>query len=425
MKYIIMCGSNVKEGWIKPRQLAQIRDEIVVERTIRLLHECGVPYKDIYITVSDMIAWEQFEYIKSINLVLHQGSGVWVNCFYDQLDDEPRCYLMGDVWFSYSAIYKIVEYEGTDIQFFASARYGPLKKKWAEPYAFKVWDVNRFFECVDTARKLYSKGELQRCISWELWQVIKGTELNVIDYTNYICIDDYSCDIDEHNDIHMIEDSLNFTFIMIHAVPERLWYVRGYLIPELERQGCCNITVWCDKDYKGNLESCFDSFISLPDGGFTVHIQDDVLPCEGFGERLKTMDHHWVYCGFASEYDDITCGGVSPKLMWLSFPCIVIPNKIAKQFAVWCKNLAVYDGKLRGYMREGKYDDNLFKEYMNKCHPNASVFNMCPNMVEHVDWLIGGSVVNKERVNQCVRSKYWIDEGEVGRLEEWLNGRDE
>jgi hypothetical protein len=42
-------------------------------------------------------------------------------------------------------------------------------------------------------------------IAWELWQVIKGTPLNNIIYTNYVAINDYTCDIDYPADVEIME----------------------------------------------------------------------------------------------------------------------------------------------------------------------------------------------------------------------------
>lgn len=111
---------------------------------------------------------------------------------------------MGDVVFSPNAIKTIVETETDDIQFFASAppfaREYP--KPYAEPFAFKVMNVARFKQCVELA-KTYEKQHMfkRNPIAWELWQVIKNTPLNQIDYTNYVAINDYTCDIDSEQDI--------------------------------------------------------------------------------------------------------------------------------------------------------------------------------------------------------------------------------
>jgi len=43
---------------------------------------------------------------------------------------------------------------------------------------------------------------------WELWQVIKDTPLNKINYKNYTVINDYTCDIDDLKDIQEIERNM-------------------------------------------------------------------------------------------------------------------------------------------------------------------------------------------------------------------------
>ena len=48
---------------------------------------------------------------------------------------------------------------------------------------------------------------------WELWQIIKGTPFNKIDYTNYTVINDYTCDVDGKEDLVAINKVLK----------ERIW----------------------------------------------------------------------------------------------------------------------------------------------------------------------------------------------------------
>ena len=49
---------------------------------------------------------------------------------------------------------------------------------------------------------------------------------------------------------------------LIHACPQRLWYVNDYLIPSMLLQGVKrdDIEVWNDADGRGNLTSCMESF---------------------------------------------------------------------------------------------------------------------------------------------------------------------
>lgn len=188
MKYIIMCGTTGNPI----RQLTEINGEIILERTIKLLKENGV--KDIAVT-SINPAFDKY------NRIEYDSSGMWINCFYPM--EEPCCYIMGDVYFSPKAIKTIVKTKTDSIEFFASAPpfAEEYPKRWAEPFAFKVVDQEKLREAIEETRWYWENGYFNRHpIAWELWQVIKGTALNKIDYTNYTVINDYSCDIDYPGD---------------------------------------------------------------------------------------------------------------------------------------------------------------------------------------------------------------------------------
>ena len=207
MKYIIMAGGTYTK-WDTPRQLLKIDGEMIIERTIRLLKENGV--KDIAISTQNPI-FEQF----GLPILRHKNeynangyndfTGNWNDAFY--LMHEPVCYIFGDVVFSPEAIKTIVETETEDIEFFASAP--PFSEHYykdsAEPFAVKVVNNERFEWAIHQTNFWYQLGKFNRKpIMWELWQVIKGTPLNEIDYTNYTVINDYTCDVDEPEDIEKI-----------------------------------------------------------------------------------------------------------------------------------------------------------------------------------------------------------------------------
>ena len=203
MKYIIMCGGKYGDA---PKQLLTVMGERIVERTIRLLRAYGV--KDIAISSNDPRFEElgvpvlkhenDFEYGKNENK--------WLKAFYPT--SVPTCYIFGDVYFSEEAIRTIVKTPTDTIQFFASAP--PFAdnyiKIWAEPFAFKVKKPSLFFHRIEECHKYDLEGKFHReAVSWELWQVIKGTELDVIDYTNYVAINDYTCDIDDEKEAREFE----------------------------------------------------------------------------------------------------------------------------------------------------------------------------------------------------------------------------
>lgn len=204
MKYIIMCGGNYQHLAF-PKAMFKVNGEMLVERTIRLLKENGIG--DIAITTNS----RDFNDM-GVPILRHKNSyrvdknednhGYWVDAFYPA--DFPVCYLFGDVFFSPEAIKTIVETPTDDIEFFASAPpYSDLyPKQWAEPFALKVVNQNHLKQAVARAKMLQDKHIFtRRPIMWELWQVIKGTRINVIDYTNYTAINDYTCDIDYMDDL--------------------------------------------------------------------------------------------------------------------------------------------------------------------------------------------------------------------------------
>lgn len=211
MKYIIMCGGKY-ERWSSPRQLTIVRGETIVGRTIRLLREAGVD--DIAIS-SNLPDFDDFD----VPILKHENNycarrlndvdGYWCEAFY--LMNEPVCYIFGDVIFSPEAIKTIVETETDDIEFFASAppfdkRYS---KKYSEPFALKVVNNKHLADAIEKVKEYDKRGLFfRKPIMWELWQVIKETPLNCI-YTNYVVINDYTCDIDNPSDVEkfrFIED---------------------------------------------------------------------------------------------------------------------------------------------------------------------------------------------------------------------------
>ena len=202
-------AGGVYDKWSTPKHLTLLKGEPLVARTIRLLKENGVT--DIAISSNNEL-FEQF----GVSVLKHENpyrlplegraSSPWLDAFYPM--NEPVCYIFGDVVFSPDAIKTIVETQTDSIEFFASAKPLPkiYPKHWAEPFAFKVVDTRFFFKAIEVTKQYDEQGLFKRQpVSWELWQVIKNTPLNRVDYTNYTVINDYTCDIDCPADIKLFE----------------------------------------------------------------------------------------------------------------------------------------------------------------------------------------------------------------------------
>lgn len=211
--------------------------------------------------------------------------------------------------------------------------------------------------------------------------------------------------------------------IMIHTCSKRRWYVYDYMIPSLLAQGIPreDIFVWLDWTGAGNLISCVDSFraCGLVPGG-TWHLQDDVIISRRFAELAAAHDDG-VVCGFGNEDfgPSMAATGEQPTLfMWNSFQCIRIPNDLAFEFAQWFYTDAQYrtHNEYPRFIAEKKYDDTFWRDFMLERHSDMRVYNLAPNIVDHVDYIIGGSIINIGRRKLEYRSAFWEDEDLVDDL---------
>ena len=216
--------------------------------------------------------------------------------------------------------------------------------------------------------------------------------------------------------------------ILIHASPRRLWYVEDFLMPELRRQGAESIDVFVDRVKLGNLDACMQSFRHCEGYGGTWHIQDDVLPCRDFVKRCREYESDGVVYGFCNEQfldDPEMTGRVRVSDVWHSFQCVRIPDAYARECAEWfysngwhkstLPELVILRGQHRG-------DDTFFREFLKLCHGDESFTNAAPNLVEHVDWIIGGSIISPWR-GYLARAYYWEDEELVKELKEAVRGK--
>ena len=211
---------------------------------------------------------------------------------------------------------------------------------------------------------------------------------------------------------------------VIHACPERMWYVDNYLVPSMQEQGI-DVDVRCDTKHEGCLESCMKIFASMPEDGGTWHLQDDVIVCRNFKKLTEEHEGNRVVCGYWWEYDEHEkIGLVLPKNMRWSFPCIYIPNKLARECADWYYKGARYSAKYRMWVEARKFDDSMFQEFLILNHATNKVHNLNKSLVDHIDFLIGGTVVNKIRTDSETRAKCFPDLDLVEELKYKLEMRE-
>ena len=207
---------------------------------------------------------------------------------------------------------------------------------------------------------------------------------------------------------------------LIRAYPKRMWFVTDYIIPSLLAQGIPmgDITVYNDEKGEGNLRSFLNVCYQAPnDGGGTWYIQDDVCICRDFKRFTELYDDGFV-CGFSSErYDGKgRIGAVHVKDMWFSFPCIRIPNKVARECAEWVDKYIIGNWAYKQFWESGRNDDWAFRTFVFQRYDKCLATNLAPNLVDHVDYLLGGGSGGKRPVE--VRAQYFYDLDLVQDLEE-------
>ena len=211
MKYVIMCGGHY-DTFKTPKHLTVINGERVVDRTVRLLKECGA--EEIYISSNDerfdSCGVPRLELPDSFRFENGQTYGYWLDAFYPYFaDDEKVTFIFGDVYFTKDAINAICNYEtNLNVLFGTSDAKNPQHENWGEPFAYIVNDYKTFMDGVNAVKKLQDEGKLKRIgIVWELYRYLNGLDVNVQDVLDetYVTIDDGTIDIDYPQNIEMIK----------------------------------------------------------------------------------------------------------------------------------------------------------------------------------------------------------------------------
>lgn len=214
---------------------------------------------------------------------------------------------------------------------------------------------------------------------------------------------------------------------MIHTCEKREWYVNNYLLPSMLEQGIDrdDIIIWLDKGW-GNLISCMKSFKSLPENDYTWHLQDDIIISSEFKKTTeKYNDFDGLVCGICTEYDLDVRGHNNLEIptfdeLWWSFLCMKIPNKIAHECVEYFES--GQDLSCEEWKKKNKGDDSVFRRYIQVYYPTMKHINLEPNIVDHIDYLLGGSLINGARL-KGIRAKYFREQNLVTELERKLNGR--
>ena len=212
---------------------------------------------------------------------------------------------------------------------------------------------------------------------------------------------------------------------LIHAIPQRMWYDEGFLLPALQEQGADEIAVWNDTRHDGNLRSCMRSFQAMEGDGGTWHLQDDVILCRDFVKKCAEHDNGLVYGFCCRNFNDRldAYGEVYVPDAWNSFQCVRIPNGYARECAEWFYSESWRNDstipELQILFGTNKGDDTFFHEFMICRHPYETALNLKPNLVDHIDFLIGGSALHWR--DYIARAEYFEDLDLIEEMKHKLN----
>lgn len=209
---------------------------------------------------------------------------------------------------------------------------------------------------------------------------------------------------------------------LIHTYPKRLWYVEKYLIPSMVKQGIKKKDIYIYNDEKGfgNLFAFLDSleFIlkNLSEEKGIWHLQDDVIISKDFKNVTEEVGKDKVVNGFVNKwYANVEkTGVVSVDDYWYSFPCCYIPNRYIDDFINWLEK-EKYNAPYRKRYNKGRYDDYFFYKFLQIEYPLDKMINLKPNLVDHVDYLLGYTSGTRSKIP--VRSEYFNDLDLVEKLE--------
>ena len=200
------------EHFKEHKALSVINGEPLIERTIRLLKENNID--EIYISSNEN------GFNKYGKVIHHENSfrvengkikGYWVDAYYPT--DKPTIYLHGDVYYTEDAIKKILNYNPS-VNTFIGNQYAlnKEKKKVGEPFGWIIVDQKSFREAINKTKKLQDEGKVDRHpISWELYQVLNGNDVNGFDISEetYLAIYDETDDVDSPKKIEELNKKLN------------------------------------------------------------------------------------------------------------------------------------------------------------------------------------------------------------------------
>ena len=200
---------------------------------------------------------------------------------------------------------------------------------------------------------------------------------------------------------------------MIHSCNSRVEYVKNVLIPSMMGQGIEKEKIFLFNDdlEEGCLKAWVHSLTTLEhDREGYWHLQDDVEISKDFYNRITNLgDVEFIVNGFVCRAHNPTnyykIGFQNPKEWWASLQCVYIPPKYVHAFLNWFLLDVVKRGKFNNYYKKNRHADFFFYRSVIEQFPNDNMLNITPCLVNHIDYMLGGSVITPEK--KYLREAYY------------------
>ncbi len=158
MKYIIMAdgkGTRWNNHDNIPKHFVMIDGETILSRTVRLLHKFD-PEAQVIITSHD----PRYD-IEGATRYEPKNNVLEIDRFTAELIEDNVCFLYGDTYYTEDAMEQIVTFRNGEITFFGNRK---------SIVAIKVENAQTFVHHIRRVRELFLKGEISKCIGWQVYQ---------------------------------------------------------------------------------------------------------------------------------------------------------------------------------------------------------------------------------------------------------------
>lgn len=167
MRFVIMAdgkGTRWNNYMGIPKHLIEVDGEMLLARTVRLLHQFKKDNIEVIITSHD--PRYEFEGARRYEPLNNE---IELDRFTSELIEDDMCFLYGDTYYTEDSIKTIIEKQSEELLFFGTKK---------SIVAVKIQDSKIFREHFKSVKEKFLKGEISQCKGWQIYQSYVGQNLN-------------------------------------------------------------------------------------------------------------------------------------------------------------------------------------------------------------------------------------------------------